>query len=208
LEDLGFVGRGTVKSASLRGMKKMFHCSPKHMAKAMTLACLALLCACGDGKKDAADQMAVQGDSTSTPTGAAIDLSRFELPLLLTPPDKQYLDGQEPQIVWKEEIGKLEITAGDHFGLQITEEPADIGRLKADLDRDLLRKSTIIKETPELVIYKSEFPDDSTLVFIHFYQIVKAGDRTFVVEDTDAGKRFNEQDVERMVAAVGPKQPV
>jgi hypothetical protein len=176
------------------------------MKKMFLLACAAVLCACGDGKKDAADQMA--GEGAEVRPANAIDLASHELPLLLIPPDKQLLDGQEPQIAWKEEIGKLEVTAGEHFGLQISEEPADIGRLKADLDRDLLRKNTILKETPELVVYKSEFPDDSTLVFIHFYQIVKAGERTFVVEDIDAGKRFNEQDVERMTAAIAPKQPV
>jgi hypothetical protein len=44
------------------------------------------------------------------------------------------------------------------------------------------------------------------LVFIHFHQVVNAGDRTFVVEDI-AELRFNEQDVERMVAAIAPKQP-
>jgi hypothetical protein len=177
------------------------------MKKILSLAAVALLCACGDGKKDAADQMAGQNDGAAVAANA-IDLAQHQLPLLLTPPDKQYTDGQEPQIVWKEETGKLEVTAGAHFGLQISEEPADIGRLKADLERDLLRKNTILKETPELVVFKSEFPADKDLVFIHFYQIVKAGDRMFVVEDIDAGKRFNEQDVERMADAVSPKQPV
>ena len=174
------------------------------MKKIVSLACMALLFACGDGKKDAAEQMT--GQDYSPAVENAIDLAKFELPLLLTV-DKQYLNGQEPQIVWKEEIGKLEVTSGDHFGLYITEEPADIQRKKDELDRDLVYESTIIKETPDVVVYKSVIPADSTLVFIHFYQIVKAGDRTFVVEDIDAGKRFNEQDVERMAAAVGPKQP-
>ena len=37
-------------------------------------------------------------------------------------------------------------------------------------------------------------------------QLVKAGDRTFVVQDLD-GQAFNQQDIERMVAAISPKQP-
>ena len=168
---------------------------------------VALLSACGDGKADAAKQMAAQADSAKATAAASVDLAQFDLPLTLTPPDKQLTDGADPTVLWKDEIGKLEVKAGEHFGLTIVEEPGDIARLKADLDRDLLKKNTVLKETPELLVYKSEFPDDPSLVFIHFYQVVKAGDRAFVVEDVQAGMRFTEQDVERMTAAVGPKLP-
>ena len=100
----------------------------------------------------------------------------------------------------------MEVKAGDHFGLVITEEPGDIPRLKAALDRDLLRKNTLLRETPDLLTYRSEFPDDASLVFMHFYQVIKAGDRAFVVQDTE-GQPFNQQDIDRMLAAVSPKPP-
>lgn len=143
-----------------------------------------------------------------TPQSAgAIDLGSHDLPLMLTPPDKQLMGGAEPSIVWKDEIGKLAITAGDQFKLTIVEEPGDIARLKADLGRDMLKKNTILQETPELLIYKSEFPDDKDLVFIHFYKVLKVGPRAFAIEDAQDGTRFTEQDVQRMVAAITPKQP-
>lgn len=166
----------------------------------------ALLAACGDGKADAAKRMAAAADSASSAT-ATVDLAQFDLPLLFTAPDKQYTEGAQPTILWKDEIGKLEVKAGEHFGLTIVEEPGDIARLKADLDRDLLKKNTVLKESPGMLVYKSEFPDDPSLVFVHFYQLVKAGDRAFVVEDVQAGMRFTEQDVERMGAAITPKLP-
>jgi hypothetical protein len=165
---------------------------------------LVLLAACGD-RTGPADDGTPAADTTAA-TVPAIDLATHGLPLLLIPPDKQLMGGQEPAIVWKDETGTLEIRAGDHFGLMIREEPGDIARLKASLDRDLLRKNTLLRETPDLLTYRSEFPDDPTLVFMHFYLIVVAGDRTFIVQDVE-GLPFNQQDIERMIAAVSPKPP-
>ena len=173
----------------------------KHLTIPFALALLA-----GCGGTDQATDGTQQADSAAVAPVQAIDLASHGLPLLLTPVDSQFTNGQAPAIVWKDETGTLEVKAGDHFGLVITEEPGDVPRLKAALDRDLLRKNTLVSETPELLIYRSEFPDDATLVFMHFYQVVKAGDRTFVVQDLD-GQAFNEQDIRRMVAAVSPKPP-
>ena len=41
---------------------------------------------------------------------------------------------------------------------------------------------------------------------MHFYLVIKAGDRAFVVQDTE-GQPFNQQDIDRMLAAVSPKPP-
>jgi hypothetical protein len=173
----------------------------KHLLWAWPILALA---ACGDGKADAAQHLADQQDSTAA--SVVIDLSAHDMPLLLTPPDKQLTGGMDPTVIWKEEAGVLEVRAGDHFGLQISEEPGDLTRLKADLDRDLLRKNTVISETPEMLIYRSEFPDDPSLVFIHFHQVVKVGDRTFVAQDVQ-DLRFNEQDVKRMGASLSTRTP-
>lgn len=174
----------------------------KHLIPVMALG---LLAACGGGPERTTDST-TQADSTASSTAPSIDLASHGLPLLLTPPDKQLTGGLDPTIVWKDETGTLEVLAGDHFGLMIREEPGDIPRLKAALDRDLLKKNTLLRETPELLIYKSEFPDDPSLVFMHFCQVLRAGDRSFVVQDVD-GQTFNQQDIERMMAAVSPKPP-
>lgn len=166
-----------------------------------------LLGACGDGKADVARQTQATADSLAAGVRAqSIDLSGHDLPLTLTLPDLQVLGVPEPSVVWKDETGKLEVRAGDHFGLWITEEPADVARLKADLDRDLLKKNTVVSESPDLLVYRSEFPDDPGLVFVHFYQVVRSAGRTFVVQDID-GARFNQQDVERMSRALASDHP-
>ncbi len=178
------------------------------MKHAFPLALVLLLSACGGGSTTT--DATTGTDSTTTAataaTGTPVDLGAHDLPLVLMAPDKQLLGGVEPQVLWKDQTGLLEVRAGEHFGLTIVEEPGDIARKKADLDRDLLRKNTILKETPELLVYRSEFPDDPSLVYIHFLQVLKVGDRSFVVEDIPE-LRFNEQDVERMAASISAKQP-
>ena len=114
--------------------------------------------------------------------------------------DQQLIGADTTMVNWNEAIGRLEVAAGERFQITITEEEADLARLKADLDRDMLRRNTIIEETPEVLIYRSEFPDE-TITFVHFYQIVKHDGRTFVIQSNDQG-RFNEADVRRMAASV------
>src|SRR5690606_38940654 len=126
------------------------------------IAAALLLAGCGDGKSDAAKQMAAAADSARL--AAMVDLSAHHLPLVLQMPP----GSPAPTLLWKDEIGKLEVRAGERFALAIAEIPPDLERLKADLARDLLKRNTIVEETPELLIYRSEFPDDTTLVFHHF----------------------------------------
>lgn len=168
------------------------------------LVCAAalLLFGCGDGKSDAAKGMAEVADSAAM--APAMDLAAYDLPMLLDPP--QQLGNDSVVVAWNEEFGHVSITAGDHFGMIVTEEPGDIGRMKGDLDRDLLRKNTIVEETPEMLIYRSSYPDDADLVFVHFYRVVQAGDRLFVVESDPMG-RFNEADVRAMVKSLSVKRP-
>ena len=157
-----------------------------------------LMSSCGDGKMEAAQQMA---DSTSTAMASwVIDLSDHDVPATVELGDKATLRADSADVHWNEEFGHLEVNAGEHFGITLIEEPGDITRLKADLERDMLRKHTILEETPELLIYRSQFPDED-LVFVHFYQVIPMGERTFIVEDAAAG-RFNEADIKRMAGSV------
>ena len=166
-----------------------------------TGACLLLLSGCGDGKADAAKKIATVADSIKA--SSTIDLGQYHMPLAIQMP----VGLPVPTIAWKDEAGKLSVKSGDHFALEIFEAPADMDRLKADLERDLLKKNTIIQESPELLIYRSEFPDDSTLVFFHFHQLINAGDRSFVLVDAADGTAFTHEDVLRMCGAVRAKSP-
>jgi hypothetical protein len=157
--------------------------------------------ACGDGQRDAALQIAAAADSLKV--ASTVDLGEFHMPLVLVMPE-----GMPPAMkTWKDELGELSISAGDHFNLSITEGPADRDRLKGDLDRDLLRKNTIVEETPDLLVYRSEFPDDSSLVFFHFNKTITVDGRTFTAMDGDTGTPFSLEDVKRMAGSIGPKLP-
>lgn len=165
-----------------------------------------LLMACGDGKADAARKMA-EAQALADPTAALeepylLDLEAFQMPLAIALPDNQTPDADSTfgKAVWNEEFGQLRVKAGDHFGLTITEDEGSLMRLKGDLERDMLRKHTVLEESPQHLMYRSQFPDED-LVFIHFYQVITVQGRSFIVEDMAEG-RYNEADVARMLKAV------
>jgi hypothetical protein len=172
--------------------------------KAMAPVVLALgLVACGGNDSKPEGEVVDSTATAVTTPPAVLDLGSYDTPLLVELGDMATLGVDSPTVKWNEEIGRLEVSAGEHFGLLITEEPGDLARLKADLDRDMLRKHTVLEETPEKLVYRSEFPDDAG-TYIHFYRSVQVGDRTFVVTDADQ-VRFNEADVKRMAASIKAK---
>jgi hypothetical protein len=171
------------------------------MKYTMPVMVLALLTACGDGKKEAAERT---GAATEAPAGYVVDLAPQDLPLTVDLGDLGTLGADSVEVAWNDEFGWLTVKAGERFSITISEEPGDMARLKADLERDnLLQTHTVLEETPELLVYRSQFPDED-LVFIHFYRIIQVGGRSFVVEEAVNG-RFNEADIKRMAASVQAK---
>ncbi len=164
-----------------------------------------VLLACGTPEPETTTEVPTQESEKETGTGRTIDLSQHDLPLAVHI-DPQLLGSDSATVTWNDAIGRLEVDAGERFLITITEEEGDMERLKADLDRDMLRKNTIIQETPGLLIYRSEFPDE-TIAFVHFYRIITHAGRTFVVQSHDQG-RFNQADIERMANAVAPAESV
>ncbi len=160
-----------------------------------------LLTACGEGEK-------VENGEADTREQAAhhsIDLREHDVPLAVDL-DPDLAAAHEPEVRWNEQNGKLEVNAGERFRITITEEPGDIGRLKESLERDMLRTTTVIEEDPQMVIYRSTFPDEE-IVFVHFYRVIEHDGRSFVIESHNEG-RFNEEDVRRMARSVRPAQEV
>lgn len=160
-----------------------------------------LLGACTGGS-----EQTTGSDQAPPAASLAVDLSGHGIPFSIEMGDAATLGVDTPTVVWSEESGQLSIWAGDRFSIIVTEEPGDIARLKADLARDPLRTSTIVEEQPDGLIWRSTFPDED-IVFLHFYRVVEAEGRTFIVQDDDRG-RFSEADVRRMAGSVRTKQPV
>jgi len=173
------------------------------MRTPIMLLLAAALAACGDGKQEAAEAMAAQD---STATVLSVDLAAQDMPLFVELGDAATLGVDAPAVKWNEEMGRVEVSAGEHFSITIMEEVADIARLKSDLDRDMLQKHTVMEEAADKLIYRSQFPDDA-LVFVHFYQVVQAQGRSFIVQDNSSG-RFSEADIARMAKAVRTERPV
>lgn len=169
--------------------------------RAALICAFAILISCGDPSPD----VDLQNQMTA-PTSLAVDLDGSGFPLTVELGDPTTFGVDSAQVKWNEEAGQLEVRAGDRFGILITEEPGDLARLKADLQRDQLRTSTIVEEKPDRMVWRSTFPDEE-IVFVHFYRVVEADGRMFVVQDDDHG-RYSEADVYRMVDAVRTKQPV
>lgn len=173
------------------------------MKYAILSASLIMLGACGGGAPEAGDQ-ATQADTTAVAT-LVVDLAPHDMPFTLDLGDPATLGADSVAVRFNEEFGWLEVRAGERFALTIAEEPGDLERLKADLERDMLQKHTVIEETPELLVYRSQFPDED-LTFIHFQRIVTVVGRTFVVQDAQGG-RFNEADVARMTGSIRTQRP-
>ncbi|HRD52014.1 MAG TPA: hypothetical protein PKY96_05135 [Flavobacteriales bacterium] len=160
-----------------------------------------LLAACNSGGEAEAT-----AEQSSTATSLAVDLSGHNIPFSIELGDANTLGVDSPTVRWNEEFGHLSVQAGERFSILITEEPGDIARMKADLNRDPLRTNSVVEEQPDRIIWRSAFPDED-IVFVHFYRVVQVDGRTFVVQDDDRG-RFNEADAARMMNSVRTKQPV
>jgi len=168
--------------------------------KALYFLALLAFVACGE----AVDQQADTADTEQTPVDpkadwVSTDLSNEDFPLTVSTPP-----GTTPSVLWREEFGHLEVRAGDKFGLIISEEIGEIQRRKADLERDLIQTHTFVTDEPGRLVYRSEFPESDNLVFVHLYELLEVGDRSFVVSDIQDGK-FSEADIEKMSGAVVPK---
>ncbi len=161
-----------------------------------------LLAACNDGRKEVTDEPETV---VETSRKHSIDLSDHDVPLIVEV-DSNMLVSDTIAVEWNEEFGRLEVTVGPKFSITVMEGEGEMERLKGSLQNDPLRTSTIIEETPQLIIYRSQFPDED-LVFVHFYEVIQAEGRSFIVESNDQG-RFSEQDVKRMVGAVMPRRQI
>jgi hypothetical protein len=161
---------------------------------------LSLAACTGGGEAEAT------AEQSPAATSLAVDLAGHDIPLSIELGDPATLGVDSATVRWSEESGQLSVLAGERFSILVTEEPGDIARLKADLARDQLRTSTIIEEQPDRIVWRSVFPDVE-IVFVHFYRIVEADGRTFIVQDDDRG-RYGEADVARMMGSVRTRQPV
>lgn len=131
-----------------------------------------------------------------------LDLSQYGMNLSIFVPDSTIGTLE----VTAQSYGDIEIRVGTYFQIKIAP-GGDLALKKSDLEGDLLFKTTIIKEDPNMIIYKSDLPDGSKS-FHHFYMIVNAGGANYEVSDIgDSGEAFSEAIVNKMVEAAHSLKP-
>lgn len=132
-----------------------------------------------------------------------LDLSQYGLNLSIMVPDSTIGTLE----VTAQSYGDMEIRVGTYFQIKIAP-GGDLALKKNDLESDLLFKTTIIKEEPDLIIYRSDLPDGSKS-YHHFYAIVKAGEAIYEIRDIEeSGESFSEAIISKMVEAARSLKPI
>ncbi len=136
-------------------------------------------------------------DEATAPQGMMeLDLAPYGMNCTIMVPDSTVGNLE----VAAQSYGDIEIRVGTFFQMKIAP-GGDLTLRKSDLENDLLFKTTILKEDPAMLIYKSDLPDGSKS-YHHFYMIVNAGGANYEVQDiSDSGESFSEAVVNKMVEA-------
>ena len=154
----------------------------KKIVLLLTIPTVAMLYSCGGPKTDDKPKMAGMMD---------LDLSAQGLPLTITVPDSS--KGKLEMVV--QSWGATEIKVGKNFEVSISESEGDIALAKSDIaGNDVNKFKRYLVDEPTAILWESQITDPE----FHFYTIVKAGDKTYVIEDIK-GDMFSESDTKIMV---------
>lgn len=154
-----------------------------------------LLTSCNSNKEDQQGSGPGQGMME-------LDLSQYGMNLTMLVPDSTIGTLE----VTAQSYGDIEIRVGNYFQVKIAP-GGDLALKKSDLEGDLLFKTTILKEDPNMIIYKSDLPDGSKS-FHHFYMIMNVGGANYEIRDIeDSGESFSEAIVNKMVESAQTLKP-
>jgi len=96
--------------------------------------------------------------------------------------------------------GATQIKVGDAFQLSVEEGAGDIKLLKDDINGDDVYKlQKFIKDEPALVFWETKIPDLDKSNKFHFYNIIKAGNVSYVIKDVETGEVNTQAAVEQMI---------
>jgi len=140
------------------------------------------LMSCG-GKKET---------TAKVPGMMELDLTSHGLPITITIPDSSKGKVEVVDQSW----GATEIKVGKEFQVSISEGEGDISLAKSDVkNNDVNKFQKYIVEEPTAILYESKITEQPEH---HFYTVVKAGAKSFVIEDIK-GELFSEQLAKNML---------
>ena len=97
--------------------------------------------------------------------------------------------------------GATELRIGENFQISVEEGEGDIAMLKNDIDiDDVYQLQKYVVDQPDLLFWESKIPIMPTSNF-HFYSIIQAGGKSYIVKDIEAGIAYSEELVKEMVEA-------
>jgi hypothetical protein len=107
-----------------------------------------------------------------------VDLTSYGLPLTINIPDSSR---GKMEIVSAPD-GTVKIKVGKNFQLFLYEGAGDIALTKSDIAGDEVKKlQKYVIDEPATILYESQIPNSDPE--FHLYTIVKAGEKSYVVED-------------------------
>ena len=97
--------------------------------------------------------------------------------------------------------GATEIKGSNEFQISIEQGDGDITLAKSDIDGDdVFKLQRYIIDEPNLIFWESKIPAMPNSNF-HFYTVIQANNKNYIIKDIENGDAYNEQHVQTMVDA-------
>lgn len=163
------------------------------------IAVATILMSCGgaaNGDQDANQDATGKTDSADANYEGMVkvNLSDYNVPAEIYIPGEKEGKATINETSW----GSVEITVGDNFGIEIVPFGMSKEDKKTELDGDMVYQTEYIKETDNMIIYKSSIKDSEVAPEMRFFIQKTVGDDTFEIKSMN-DKAFNKRAVDVMV---------
>lgn len=145
------------------------------------LFALATLVSCNSEEKE--EKASARTETADVPEYEIIPIQHEGFDLSIAIPE-DYREGNKLVVEMNEAYGQLEVTSGDVFQVEITEEEGDRQQLFQHLENDLVFEYEIAEENEQSVLYRQYLPSGDQ-EFWHFYLHIQSGDRQYIIKDSD-----------------------
>ncbi len=163
----------------------------------LAIAVAMLFAQCGGEAND--EPATAEEETVNLGNTVEIDLSKHGFPLSIEvpAPDEETPEATVAVLDW----GALEIKVNKYFQIQIADGEGNIAAKKqnnADMYDNIYTIQYLLEEETAL-LYKTEIPGSGIEPEFHFFAVIKAGGRTFEVEDIKGVDSYSEESARRML---------
>lgn len=119
---------------------------------------------------------------------------------------KDLLRDNLPMLIYKESTGKLLVSIGEGFLIEISQEIKDIASIKKTLEEDMVLKSTITEHNADELLYQVFLMDGSPVSW-HYQCMIRQTVMPYFAT-TDQTKVFNLDQVKKMRQSIASIKPL